>query len=63
MTGPEHLREDKRLLAEVTQIGEATQAGKALAATAQGHFLAALVCATVTDRLPDRTSWAQAVDE
>lgn len=63
MTGPEHLTEGKRLLAEAAGIGEATQAGQATATTAQGHLLAALVCATIAADLPGHTTWDKAASE
>lgn len=60
MTGPEHLTEGKRLLAECFTIGEATPAGQATATVAAGHLLAAQVCATIADRLLDYTAWQKA---
>lgn len=60
MTGPEHLREGKRLLAQCAVIGEATQAGQVMATVAAGHLLAAQVCATIADRLLDYTAWQKA---
>lgn len=62
MTGPEHLREGKRLLAEAATVGEATPAGRALSTAALGHLTAAQVCAYAAAELPDRTSWQEAGD-
>ncbi|HMG62447.1 MAG TPA: hypothetical protein VK599_05820 [Streptosporangiaceae bacterium] len=60
MTGPEHLREGKRLLVEARKVGEATQAGRALGAVAGAHIAAAQVGAFVAANLPDYISWQEA---
>jgi hypothetical protein len=62
VTGPEHLREGKRLLAEAATVGEATPAGQATATAATGHLLAAQVCAYAAAQLPERITWQEASD-
>lgn len=62
MTGPEHLREGKRLLAQCATLGEGTPAGQATATVATAHLLAAQVIAYAAAHLPDRTSWQEAGD-
>lgn len=62
MTGPEHLREGKRLLAECATIGEATPAGRTLATIAHAHFAAAQVIAYAAKELPESISWQKAGD-
>jgi hypothetical protein len=62
VSGPEHLREGKRLLAEAAVVGEATPAGQAVATVATGHLLAALTVAVAAAHLPDRISWQEAGD-
>lgn len=63
MTGPEHLIEGKRLLAEATAVGEATPAGQAVATAALAHLTAAKVIAYAAAELPDRLSWQKAGDQ
>lgn len=62
MTGPEHLTEGKRLLAEAATVGEATAAGQAAATVALAHLTAAQVIAYAAAQLPDRISWQEAGD-
>jgi hypothetical protein len=62
MTGPEHLREGKRLLADAATVGEATPAGQATATAALAHLTAAQVIAYAAAALPDRISWQEAGD-
>lgn len=62
MTGPEHLREGKRLLTECATLGESTPAAQATAAVAGAHFAAAQVIACAAAELPDRISWQEAGD-
>jgi hypothetical protein len=62
VTGPEHLREGKRLLSECVTIGEATPAAQAMATVASAHLAAAQVIAYAAAHLPDHTSWQKAGD-
>ncbi len=62
MTGPEHLRAGKRLLAQAAAVGEATPAGAAVATVATAHLTAAQVIAYAAKELPDRISWQEAGD-
>lgn len=62
MTGPEHLREGKRLLAGVDLNSNWGEQARARIAQSQAHFQAALVCAVVADRLEERTSWKDAAE-
>lgn len=60
MTGPEHLREGKRLLAALRDISGTVADMQAVAAVALAHLTAAQVCATVDTVLADRVSWVEA---
>lgn len=64
MTGPEHLREGKRLLAAADgqnfRIG--TPERQSIATEATAHLLAALTAVLVADRLEERTSWKEAAE-
>lgn len=62
MTGPEHLREGKRLLAQCREYGVGSDRRQSVATEANAHLLAALTAAVVVDRLPERTSWQEAAD-
>lgn len=62
MTGPEHLREGKRLLAHCENWDKGSPEGQSLATEANGHLLAALACAVVADKLEERTSWKEAAE-
>lgn len=61
MTGPEHLREGKRLLVKAADTHDGMlRAG--IAAEAQAHLIAAQVIAYAAAELPDRLSWQEAGD-
>lgn len=62
MTGQEHLREGKRLLAVCAKHSGDSDRRRAIATEAQAHLLAALTAAVVADRLPDRTTWQEAAE-
>lgn len=60
MTGPEHLREGKRLLGVGRDFRLGSPERQAVATEANAHLLAALTSVLVTDRLEGRTSWKEA---
>ncbi|MGW0837566.1 hypothetical protein [Streptomyces prunicolor] len=62
MTGPEHLREGKRLLAGVDLNSNWGEEAQARIAQSQAHLLAALTAVLVADRLEERTSWKEAAE-
>lgn len=62
MTGPEHYRKGEQLLTEGT--GDPTERGANRVAAAHGHFLAALVAATVLGAdldVPEWNQWRRAI--
>lgn len=70
VTGPEHLREGKRLLGGTDVAADPEQGMGARhdppsqmdVLTAIGHLLAALIAVEVEDKLPDRVSWQEAAE-
>jgi hypothetical protein len=64
VTGPEHLREGKRLLAyaDGQQWRLGTPERQSVATEATAHMLAALTAVLVADRLEERTSWKDAAE-
>lgn len=60
MTGPEHLREGKRLLAAIREETGTAADMQAVATVALAHLTAAQVCAHTAAELPERVSWAEA---
>jgi hypothetical protein len=60
MTGPEHLREGKRLLVAIHEDSETLAETQAVATVALAHLTAAQVCAYVAAELPERVSWTEA---
>lgn len=60
MTGPEHLREGKRLLAQAAEVGWDDTTWAAIATEAQAHLLAAQVIAFAEANLPESISWQEA---
>jgi len=60
MTGPEHLREGKRLLAAIREKTGTVADMQAVATMALAHLTAAQVCAYAAAELPERVSWAEA---
>ena len=62
MTGPEHLREGKRLLATCSDFTDGSPESQSLATEATAHMLAALTAVLVADKLEERTSWKEAVE-
>jgi len=62
VTGPEHLREGKRLLTECATLGEVTPAAQATATVAGAHFAAAQAIVCAAAKLADRISWQEAGD-
>lgn len=62
MTGPEHLREGKRLLGAGRDFRLGSPERQAVATEATAHLLAALTAVLVADRLEERTSWKEAAE-
>jgi len=62
MTGPEHLREGKRLLDACRAAPKGSPERASIAAEAQAHLAAAQVIAYAAAALPDRISWQEAGD-
>lgn len=64
MTGPEHLREGKRLLAAADgqNFRPGTPERQSIATEATAHLLVALTAVLVADRLEERTSWKEAAE-
>jgi hypothetical protein len=64
VTGAEHLREGKRLLAAADgqRLRLGTPERQSIATEATAHMLAALTAVLVADKLEERTSWKDAAE-
>jgi hypothetical protein len=62
VTGPEHYLEGERQQQEAYDNASTPQEEFFHLASAQNHFLAALVAVLATSQHPESTSWAKAVD-
>lgn len=62
MTGPEHYREGERQQQEAYDHASTPQEEFFHLASAQNHFLAALVACLAASQHPESTSWAKVIE-